>query len=426
MSKKVLFALLGLFCLSLVVIPMFGCAVTSKDLKAAIDTVTKIGSSDATISGTLTYASGAVDIALNPVMVSGDAKTVSTTNTKIRISTDSTAVLTSDAVTFTLPGGTKPVDIVFVQDNTGSMRYSIVGAIDSINRFAASLEAAGIDAKFALVAYGDSALHPTPAGTIEAEGKLYDTSGFWYSHDNTLNSGDPYPRPIQDFTNAATLKGVLSAEVFASGGNDLPENPLDAVMYAYNHFSWRSAAQKVIIVITDAPCHQKIAADTSTYNKCTTSLEAVVTALLGKAVVYTVSPNLTVEPYYGSWSDPGWDIRRLADGLGGGRTTPLSCTGGKWMDFNTSGYDLAALGVSTLLNKSYTIHFSYTFSAGTYYVYIQIDTDNDGVYDSNALIKVTVASASSVRSATAFGAPPVVKAEVVQPVTPYVPRPNKN
>ena len=196
MSKKVYLDLVGLSLIGLAAVSLLGCSQAGTTLGATITDVTTIGTSEVTISGSVKYSSGTVDINLNPVLVSGEAITLDTSKVKVRIGTDSTLVTTSDVVTVTLPSASsKPLEIVFILDNTGSMSSSITGAKNSIIAFSASLEAAGIDAKFGLVTFGDSALHPTPAGYITSEGI----------------SDATHERPVLDFGTAAALQTKLAS-----------------------------------------------------------------------------------------------------------------------------------------------------------------------------------------------------------------------
>jgi hypothetical protein len=384
-----LVALVGMFAVS-------GCTKAQQAaLEALLNETTTIGSSEVTLSGTISLSGDTVDVNLNSVLISGEPVTLTSGKIKVQVGTSVDTVSGEDLIDFTLPTVTdRPLDIAFILDNTGSMAGAINGAEDSIIAFSASLEAAGVDARFGLVTYGDSALHPTPVGYITAEGQ---------SDANTS------PRPVLDFSTAAALKDVLTAEVEAEGGQDGPENPLDAIMYAYNNFSWRTTAQRVFVVITDITAHQNNGVDVGTNNVCTTSGEAVVEALAGRAVIYAVSPNYTTALTGGVL-----DVRRLADGLGEGRTTPLTNTGGKWIVFNSGSFDLNTLGIDTALTALTTIRFSYSFEAGVYYIYVQVDSDGDGVFDSNIVIKITVASASATGFST-FGTPAkVMNVEVLE------------
>ncbi|MFH1390070.1 MAG: vWA domain-containing protein [Candidatus Margulisiibacteriota bacterium] len=391
MFKKSLYVLIGIV---MVAMTMYGCSVTSSFTSSKDPGV--LGSSEVTMSGAASYTGGKVEVGLAALFKgTGEALTLDKGRFTVYVGKDGIPTTDWGSVDFALPTDSdKPIDMVFVLDNTGSMSGSITGAKNSIVAFAASLEAAGVDAKFALVTYGDSAIHPTPAGYITSESF----------------SDATYVRPVLDFNNAATLQATLDA-VHADGGGDGPENPLDAIMYGYNNFSWRAGAQRVIVVITDINGHQNVAGDTSSNNKCLTSIEAVALNLAGKAVVYAVSPN------YSTDQSPYCDVRRLADGLGEGRTTPLSNTGGKWIQFGYYGYDLTTLGITTAVSKGYKFTFDYTFADGTWWIHIVADTDGDGVMDSELLIKIIVSGgtgSSSIKSASVVNSRPLSQAEILR------------
>ncbi|OGC12224.1 hypothetical protein A3K48_07170 [candidate division WOR-1 bacterium RIFOXYA12_FULL_52_29] len=390
MFKKSLYVLIGI---AIVGVAMFGCSATSSFTSSKDPGV--LGSSEVTMSGAASFTGGKVEVNLSSLIKgTGEVLTLEKGRFNVYVGKDGVPTVDWGSVDFAMPTDTdKPIDMVFILDNTGSMGGSITGAINSIVAFSASLEADKVDAKFALVTFGDSALHPTPAGYITSE-SFTDAS---------------YVRPILNFTDAATLKTTLET-VHADAGGDGPENPLDAIMHAYNNFTWRSGAQKVIVVITDINGHQNVAGDTSSDNKCLTSIEAVALNLAGKAVVYAVSPN------YSTDQSPYCDVRRLADGLGEGRATPLSNTGGKWVNFNTS-YDLTDLGISAVVSKGYKFTFDYSFADGTWWVHILVDTDGDGVMDSELLIKIIVSGgtgSSSIKSATVVESRPLSESEIIR------------
>lgn len=381
-----------------------GCSTTSSSgtITVTPGDVTTVGTSEATLSGTIAYSSGTMTISLNAIIISGEAVS-GLTSSKFKITTGTTLadIASWSSLEVSIPTTKPSMDIAFILDNTGSMGGGITGAKNSIVAFAASLEAEGATTpQFGLVTFGDSALHPTPAGYITAEGFTDAT----------------YVRPVMNLGTASALRAILSSEVYADGGGDGPENPLNALLYAYNNFTWRSGAQKIFIVITDINAHQSIEADTASGNKCTVSGEAMVNLLAGKGVVYAVSPNYTTSQH------PYFDVRRLADGLGEGRTTALSNTGGKWIQYVGSGFDLTTLGIDTTATSGYTINVTPTFTAGTWYIYIQVDTDGDGIYDSNMLVTLTITSASSA-AFTTFG-PQTVKADAALKADDWTPRNN--
>lgn len=115
-------------------------------------------------------------------------------------------------------GGGK-ADIAFLFDVTGSMGGYITGMKNKTIEFADSLVASGLDYRLALVTF-------------------YDTVG-----------------ETHDFTDDANeFKGWISG-LHALGGGDTPENALEAIRRATT-LSWRSDAQHIMILITDAPYHQ--------------------------------------------------------------------------------------------------------------------------------------------------------------------------
>ncbi len=386
--RKVWFGLVGLALVGLIGIAVVGCGTTAKTLQAAIDAVTQVGTSEVTLSGSIIYSSGSVDINLNAVLVSGEPISLTTSKVKVRVGSTSTDAVVATPVTVTIPTVTdRPMDMVFILDNTGSMAGRIRAVKDSIAAFAASLEAAGTDVKFGVVSFGDTTAESTNLPLPASAGQV----STWL----------------------ASLEGV--------SGGDSPENPLTAVMLAFNTFTWRSGAQRVFVLITDNPCHQL--GDGTDYTEYTVAL--VLAAIEGKATLYAVSPKMyqyPTYPYsgYSVRTTTEGDVRWLADGYGWfygitgeagyGSERPFGGTGGKWIELPASGnINLTTLGISSAVTAGATLRFSYTFDSGTYYIFVEIDTDGDGVFDSNMLIKVSVTSASSTAFAT-FGNPSVVAA----------------
>lgn len=113
-----------------------------------------------------------------------------------------------------------PVDFVFVIDKTGSMQNYIDDVKRNITKFTTSIVQRGIDYRLGLVLFSD---------WIE---KVYE--------------------PQQD---VYTFLEWLSP-VKAAGGGDAKENALEALDRAAS-MSFRPSANKVIVLITDAPYHQK-------------------------------------------------------------------------------------------------------------------------------------------------------------------------
>jgi Mg-chelatase subunit ChlD len=113
-----------------------------------------------------------------------------------------------------------PVDFVFVLDKTGSMQQSINNIRKHISSFTRTLISRGIDYRLGLVIFGDD---------LE---KVYDPT-----------------ETVAEFLHwMSTVK--------ARGGGDEKENALEALEAATN-LNYRPAANKVAVLITDAPYHQK-------------------------------------------------------------------------------------------------------------------------------------------------------------------------
>jgi outer membrane protein OmpA-like peptidoglycan-associated protein len=112
-----------------------------------------------------------------------------------------------------------PVDFVFLIDKTGSMQKYIDAVRKNISGFTTSLIKRGIDYRLFLITFSD---------IVE---KVYDPTD-----------------------NVGTFMGWLG-QVIAYGGGDEKENALEALSEAAR-LKFRPAANKVAVIITDAPYHQ--------------------------------------------------------------------------------------------------------------------------------------------------------------------------
>lgn len=112
-----------------------------------------------------------------------------------------------------------PVDFIFLIDVTGTMQSYINGVKNNVENFVASLRNRGIEYRIGLVLFSD---------VIE---KTY-----------------------QPTSNVKEFLGWLS-KVYASGGFDEKENALEAIRESCR-MEYTPAANKVAVLITDAPYHQ--------------------------------------------------------------------------------------------------------------------------------------------------------------------------
>lgn len=113
-----------------------------------------------------------------------------------------------------------PVDFIFVLDKTGTMQKYMDAVQDNIVKFTNSLLSRGIDFKLGLVLYSD---------VVE---QVFQPTDNVYTFINWIKS------------------------VKANGGNDEKENTLEALKFA-SKINFRRSANKVAVLITDAPYHVK-------------------------------------------------------------------------------------------------------------------------------------------------------------------------
>lgn len=113
------------------------------------------------------------------------------------------------------------VDFMFLIDKTGSMQPSINQVKDNVNSFANSLMKRGIDYRIGLIVFSDNVEY------IYQPTKKVETFVSWLD------------------------------EIRARGGGDEKENALEALKKCALNISYRDAAQKVAVLVTDAPYHQR-------------------------------------------------------------------------------------------------------------------------------------------------------------------------
>jgi hypothetical protein len=166
-----------------------------------------------------------------------------------------------EIVEFAGIGEKRLVDIVYVFDTTGSMSEEIDGVIRTSKSFADELQSKGRDYRLGLVTFGDVVLQV-------------------YRSDNALtNSADEF-------------KGWVSS-LTASGGDDDPENDYGAIKRA-TEMQFRNEAQKIFILITDAPPHHYgDAADGGhAFDDPDLDNRRIIDMLKGKSIsIYAVTPN---------------------------------------------------------------------------------------------------------------------------------------
>lgn len=133
--------------------------------------------------------------------------------------TDNGTRITPTTVRRDTSGSASGIDIVFVLDVTGSMTAEINDVKNTIMAFADSMTGRGMAYRFGLVTFLDA-----------------------------VESVYPFTQ------SASTFKGYVSAQ-FAHGGDDAPENSLEALDTART-YPWNPSSRHVIIWITDITYHE--------------------------------------------------------------------------------------------------------------------------------------------------------------------------
>jgi VWFA-related protein len=177
-------------------------------------------------------------------------------------------------------GQQRPVDIVFVLDTTGSMGSHIQMIKETIISFAETLEGRHRDYRLGLVTYGDDV------------------------------------RESHTFTNEVALFSDWIEAQDADGGGNEPENALGGLQQAAG-FPFRAEAQRLILLITDAPLHEYGDGPDSdvSFDDPLLTVEATAARLAAASVsVYGVTPGMS--DYVDLAEQTGGQIYSIYDDLG--------------------------------------------------------------------------------------------------------------
>lgn len=239
-----------------------------------------------------------------------------------------------------------PVDIVFLNDTTGSMSGATNGITDSVETFSTAITSAGVDARFAMYTYGDAfaTKETTDSEFIVGKGDFAVPSGL-----------DGVERPYIGLSTVSSflpfLQELKDSYALGSGGGDVPENTVGTLDYAWKKVAFRNGAAKVFVVIGDNPSHQdKTTEAWEETDFRPRSGDAVVSALKGQATVYSICKTSSSTYYY--------PLEKLATG-----------TGGAVISLPYNGVvDLTSLGIVEWITSGYTSECpplkpgSYTFT----------------------------------------------------------------
>lgn len=298
-----------------------------------------------------------------------------------QVSLDGDATVVTDAI----PARDEGISICFIFDTTGSMGGAIDGVKESIGEFAADF--AGFEVYWSGMEYGDG----TPS----------DGTNTWdFSFPPGLTEGQrTLVQPAEGLTDLqAWLDGLE-----AIGGGDWPENPLKALMEAKATMLWPALAARHFITIIDVGAHESVdpppdpednypRPDGQPFSPWMGS--EVLAAFKGWGVIHAVSPDYS-EYWNGAGADAanvldakvtpsvvipeqGWDIRELADG-GPPESRTHGGTGGKWAEIPPWGdVDLNELGISELIQQSYTVVYKRPADMVSASVFITATYTEDG------------------------------------------------
>ncbi len=260
-----------------------------------------------------------VDITLNGILINGAVQT-GLTKANFTLVENGCAVPSSD-FDVTTGQGNVPVDLVFIQDLSGSMNNPIDGVRTSVISFAASLASQGLDVRFGSVGYsGDQSTIPSTP----------------YS--------SPYEKlgPVRDLTDVNTFRAHVASQWSSGGGGDASENGLEAIEFAMARLAWRPGAARIMVDITNSGHHTAVDSCNG-YGQCTDETLASITNLItGRAVLHAVAPAAAAERTAEGGLDP-WLV--------------ASASGGKALVLGTGTFDLSAIGVTDAIAATTRLTF---------------------------------------------------------------------
>lgn len=189
--------------------------------------------------------------------------------------------------------GSKTADIAVVMDCTGSMGGTIDTMRAIASSFAASLPGKGINYQLGLTSYRDY--------DLACGGDWCGSGGDW--------PYDVYGLTTDDAEWQAWLDGLV-----AGGGEDGPESVLAAMIHTATDMGWRPEAQKVAILMCDAPPHDD--------GHCCNAMMETFTDMVSALTTAGVKTYVVFEDY--DYWDPTWAM------------SLASATGGRYYDINSA------------------------------------------------------------------------------------------
>ncbi len=246
-------------------------------------------------------------------------------------------------------GNVLAADVVFLVDNSGSMDAEADSVAASIIEFANFLQSSGLDAKFAVVGFSVS-------GDING-GINFTTAqklSTYLNHSYGTYRTEGFSGP-----DSAALE--TRAYSFGYAGD---ENGVMAAFFADSVYSWRSGAQRVMILFTDEPTQNLNGVDWTNAQACS--------LLSGKATIHTVYSADTTYSSWNQYNERPWEVSL--------------CTGGtiKFIPYNAAGLTLKDLPVAGALANSYLVEYVSSQTGKAHTVKITVSTTTaDGVQTFN-------------------------------------------
>jgi hypothetical protein len=229
------------------------------------------------------------------------------------------------------------VDLVFINDTTGSMSGTVLGIADSVESFASSISSEGVDARFSMYTYGDAFATKKTDGTSTFKIGLGDFAPPTF---------DGEERPYVGLSELTQFKGFLqelkSSDVLGVGGGDGEEATVGALAYADGKLAFRDGAARMYVAIGDNPSHQKGDGTNETFTPSWVAPggDELVKKLDGNAAVHVIGHDL---PSSTDTTSKFYNLKKLADG-----------TGGAFIDLPSDGkVDLGALNLKQWLISSF-------------------------------------------------------------------------
>ncbi|MBN1637869.1 MAG: VWA domain-containing protein [Ignavibacteriales bacterium] len=271
-------------------------------------------------------------------------------------------------------------NIVFIIDVTGSMGGTIDGVKESITEFLNNLKTRGLNVKCGAVAYSDNNDTRIPA-SINGIVSNTDPGAFVVVEYHNLTSNLDSTGTLYQFIDG------LEASYKGYGGGDTPEGGFDALYYAYQNFSWSPGAQKIFIVLTDAPSWGLFAPSGSGTTRSPWMTSTLADTLAGNATIHVVSPTPDYIQY--DLYDGSYDMHYLATPgtfNQAGANYSSNGTGGVWINLYGTDYsgkvDLTQLPIEAIVGSSVLVEYITTTPVTgehTIRVVVDIGTDNGEV-----------------------------------------------